>query len=116
MNVGDFFSPGNLKASDLRGRRAKVIITNVRIEKFPDGNKPVLHFKDKVKGLVLNMTNARTISNVYGPEMDTWPGKSIILYTTMVEYQGQQTEGIRIEIPHDLSPAVASSGLGDDVR
>jgi hypothetical protein len=112
MKVDDFFPPRYLKPSDLLGRRVKVIIADVRIQKFPDGNKPALYFKGKVMGLMLNMTNARTISGAYGPEMETWLDKPIVLYSTMVEYQGQQIETIRVEIPHE-TPKV--SGLGDDV-
>jgi hypothetical protein len=114
MKVDDFFPPRYLKASDLQGRRVKVIIEKITTQMFPDANKPkpVLYFKGKVKGLPLNMTNAHTISGAYGPEMETWLDKPIVLYPTMVEYQGQQIETIRIEIPHE-TPKV--SGLGDDV-
>ena len=48
-----------------------------------------MYFEGKPKGLVLNKTNANTISDAYGDETEHWEGKEIVLYEAEVEqYQG----------------------------
>jgi hypothetical protein len=44
--------------------------------------------------------------------METWLDKPIVLYPTVGEYQGQQIETIRVEIPRETPKG---SSLGDDV-
>jgi hypothetical protein len=64
-----------------------------------DDTKPVAYFEGKDKGLVLNKTNSNTISAAYGDETDDWVGAEIVLYETMVEFQGQRKPGIRCLVP-----------------
>lgn len=107
-----------LKASDLGGREVKVIMANVEREKIGDDTKPVLYFKGKEKGVVLNKTNANVVSDFYGDDTEDWFDQPVILYTVTTEFQGKATPGLRIRIPtaRDNKPAKRdpiSSGLSD---
>ena len=62
-------------------------------------NKPVVFFQNKKKGVVLNVTNANAIAQYYGDDMDHWAGKTIVLFTMMVSFQGRMQPGIRVRIP-----------------
>lgn len=99
MHVDNAFPSKYLRASDLQGKPANVIIDRYAFEDIGGDRKLVLYFRGKEKGLATNKTNAMTISQVYGPEMDDWQGGELQLYSAMVDYQGKQTEAIRVRIP-----------------
>lgn len=62
--------------------------------------------------LLLNKTNAKTISGLYGKRPSEWVGKLITLYPTQVEVGGEVKDGIRIENtpPPEAEPAKAGNG------
>lgn len=99
MNINGAYPSTYIKASDLQSRTVRVQISVINIEEVGDGQKPVIYFTGKEKGLVLNKTNANTISTVLGTETDAWIGKTIELYPTMVDFQGRQVEAIRVRMP-----------------
>ena len=107
INVDNFFqsSTNALKASDLpAGKQAKVVIENCEAVTFKgddqkEQQKIRLSFVGKEKGLILNKTNAMTISHVYGPDTDGWKGKEIFLYSTKVDFGGQMVPAIRVDVP-----------------
>lgn len=99
-NINDAFPSNYLKASDLKG--AQPVVTIDRVEFEPVGRqkemKPILYLTGKEKGIVLNKTNATTITNLTGsPDTDDWAGFQIKLYATHVEFGGEQVEAIRVK-------------------
>jgi hypothetical protein len=98
VNVNDAFPSKYLKASDLKGSKVKVTIARVEMEEIGDGRKPVLYFQGKEKGMVLNKTNAMTVSASYGPDTDTWSGKPIHLYSAKVNFNNQMVDSLRVEV------------------
>lgn len=99
MKMSEEFPSKYLKAADLGGREVKVIMANVEREKIGDDNKPVLYFKGKEKGVVLNKTNAGTISDAYGDDTEDWFDQPIILFSVMVDFQGKVAPAIRCRVP-----------------
>jgi|SRR6202030_3743486 hypothetical protein len=99
MRISSAFPSPYLKAADLQGRRVPVKISRVEMQEFSDEVKPVVYFEGKSKGLVLNKTNANTVSAAYGDETEDWEGKETVLYETEVEYQGRRMPGIRCLVP-----------------
>ena len=107
MRTSDAFPSKFLSASDLKGRSAVVTIDRYEMDTMRDGRqKPVLYFKGKVKGLVLNKTNANNIGKSdqtfqcgLGEEMDNWLGQQIELFPALVDFQGDTVEGIRVRKP-----------------
>jgi hypothetical protein len=60
----------------------------------------VLYFVGKSKGVVLNKTNARKVTELAGTdETDDWAGVQVVLFAAMVEFQGDTVESIRIKAP-----------------
>lgn len=101
MNVNEMFPSNYLKASDIKN---EPIVTISKIErqkmKNNDGEeevKPVIFFQEYEKGVVLNRTNANTISAMYGDELDDWIGKRIQLHTPDVEGFGRTAPAIRVK-------------------
>ena len=107
MKMSEEFPSKFLKAADLQGREVKVIMQNVEREKIGDDNKPVLYFKGKEKGVVLNKTNAGTISDAYGDDSEDWFDQPLILFSVMVDFQGKVGPAIRCRVPtaKDNKPA-----------
>jgi len=104
--VGDAFPSNYLKASDLGGKNVTVVVDHVAMEAVGRDKevKPVIYFQGKDKGLVCNKTNANKITSIAGTdEMDDWPGTKVVLFATMVEFGGEEVEGIRVRKP---GPAV----------
>jgi hypothetical protein len=62
-----------------------------------DDKVPVVNFEN-APPMVLNITNARTISSLYGERYADWKGQSIQLYVTMVRGYGtaEKVQGLRI--------------------
>jgi len=123
MKMSEEFPSKYLKATDLKGREIKLTMAHVQSEEVGMKNgqpdfKPVLYFKGKDKGVVLNKTNANTLSDFYGDDTDDWLDQPIILFSVMTEYNGKSTPGLRVRIPtaKDNKPArrdPISSGLDD---
>ena len=95
----------NLKAEDLQGHEVKVSIESNEVAEFDNGNRLVLKFKGKEKGLVLNKTNAMKIADAYGDDPDNWAGKEIIIYPDKTDYQGKMVDCLRVRIPASLEDA-----------
>jgi hypothetical protein len=105
MKVSQVFSGEYLKAADLQGHEPTVVIEKVELKEFDDGNKFLITFAGKKKGLVANKTNASRIAMLYGDDTDAWLGKEIILYTDIVDFQGKPTEAIRVRGPQKAAVA-----------
>ena len=91
MDMNTVFPSKFLRASDLQDRAVNVTIDRVEMGDIADDTvKPVVYFVGKEKGLVLNKTNTKTISNLYGGESDDWAGKSITIYPTETDFQGER--------------------------
>lgn len=99
MRMSEEFPSKYLKASDLQGREVKVVMSNVEREKIGDDTKPVLYFKGKEKGIVLNKTNAGTIVDAYGDDTQDWYDQELILFSVMVDFQGKVGPAIRVRVP-----------------
>ena len=75
-----------IRGADLAGK--DVTVTVKRIEKGAElvkaggeiERKPVMHFAETEKMLVLNKTNMRTIAGLYGKPVADWLGKKIVLF------------------------------------
>lgn len=100
MNIDQAFPSNYLKASDLGTSQPIVTIERVEIE--PVGRdremKPVIYFKGKEKGFVLNKTNSNTIAALTGSrDTDDWSGCQIRVYATTTEFGGETVECIRVK-------------------
>src|SRR5678816_1403114 len=99
-NINDSFPSNYLKASDLAGRA--VVVTIDRVEFEPVGRdkevKAVVYFVGKTKGVVLNKTNARKITEITGSALtEEWVGSAITIYPTETEFAGETVECIRVK-------------------
>src|SRR3972149_2041256 len=99
MNINDAFA-SYLKSADLMGKPIRVTISSVMIENVgteqkPE-QKPVVYFQGRAKGMVLNKTNANTITEMFSGETDDWTGQIIELYVTKVDFGGKPVDAIRV--------------------
>jgi hypothetical protein len=113
MKRDDLFPSKYLRASDLAGKPAAVVIATTTSEDLKDMSgktvsKLVVTFKDRKKALVMNRTNYDAVADLHGEETDNWPGKSIELYPTKTSMGGKTMDCIRIR-------GVAAQSLNDDI-
>lgn len=99
-NINDSFPSNYLKASDLAGRA--VVVTIARVDFEPVGRdkemKAVVYFVGKHKGVVLNKTNARKITEIAGSALtEDWEGTAVAIYPTETEFAGETVECIRVK-------------------
>lgn len=98
MKSTDIFPSKYLRAADLNGHEPVVTIDRVAMETLGDDRKPVVYFKGKDKGVVLNKTNFNAIEDISGEEdTDNWGGTKVKLVVVKVEFQGKRVPAIRIE-------------------
>jgi hypothetical protein len=86
---------------DLQGRDVVVEIASVKAgELVSQGNKkskkPILHFKGREKGMVVNKTNAHVIAAMYGNDTDKWVGQRITIFPTTTTFGRTELECIRV--------------------
>ena len=107
MDINAAFPSEYLKAADLQGREVEVKMSFVDMQEVDNEMKPILRFQGKDRGLVLNKTNANTITDLYGDETEAWEGKPIILFPTTTDFQGRSVKCIRVKgiRQADIDPA-----------
>lgn len=99
MEIGAAFPSKYLKAADFEEQKL-LTMADVKMEPIAnDEHKPVLFFREVQKGMVLNKTNARTISKLYGGNTEAWAGKQIVAFSAMVDFRGDMVEAIRLRAP-----------------
>lgn len=102
-DINDAFPSKYLKATDLGDDNVTVTIDRVDFEDIQTETgqkerKPILYFRGKQKGLVLNKTNASKISDLLASsDTDAWGGGKITLYATETTFQGRTMPCIRIK-------------------
>ena len=95
-----------LSASDLDGEPMRVTISGLEPAQMRDGTtKYVLSFDGQKKGLILNVTNGKTLAKGFGKDSGLWLGKEVELYAIDTEYSGEPCKGLRLRKP-DMIPAM----------
>ena len=89
-------------------------MSRVETETIGDDEFGPVHFQGKEKGLVLNKTNANSISAVYGDDTEDWRGGEIVLFETMVDFQGKTMAAIRCR-PLARKPEPERAELDDEI-
>lgn len=121
MDFELLFPSEYLKAVDLRGQEVVAVIEKVYVDELrgTEGQrkkKLLIRFKGKDKKLVCNITNARAIAEVWGREVDDWPGKPIILRAQRVEGFGKMVDAIRVKPERPQQRAAKQNGNGQPQR
>lgn len=115
MKSTDIFPSKYLRAADLNGQEPIVTIDRVDMETLGDERKPVVYFRNKDKGLVLNKTNFNAIEEISGKDdTDLWSGTKVKLFTAKVEFQGKRVPAIRIDAP-SAAPVKRTETVVDDI-
>jgi len=91
-------------AEELDSKEVILTITGIDKEEVYSPTKrekeqrPALKFKETPKMVILNATNARSITTILGtPQVEQWVGKRICLYPVAIQAFGQNVEAIRIK-------------------
>ncbi len=97
-HINSWFPSNYVAAADLQGRDVTVTIAAIKLEKVgtDQEERPVLYFQGMTKGMVMNRTNGKRISKLYGPETNEWVGKPIILYESETDFGGETVPCIRV--------------------
>jgi hypothetical protein len=84
----------------------------------------VLYFREKTKGVVLNVTKIKLLEGAYGDDTDQWVGKKVKLSHDPTVMMGtQQVGGIKLMVPSNLpktpvkepEPAAAGDDFNDEI-
>jgi hypothetical protein len=104
MHTDTLYPSKWMKASDLDSKARVVTIDKVRVEEVGTDRerRPVCSFVGNDKQLILNKTNCRAISDLYGPETDAWHGKKIVIFPTTTQYGDKEMAAIRVRAPKDF--------------
>jgi hypothetical protein len=117
MPKADHFFPHKyLKAPDIK-KPTELTVRQVIEEEMKDGKKPVMHFEELSKGLVLNQTNFSMMVQITKCEnSDDWVGARILLDVELVAFKGNVTPGLRLHpIGKKKAAAETKTGLDDDL-
>jgi hypothetical protein len=100
MKISEIFQSKYLKAGDLPEEGSQsVTIEKIGLEEIGKDKetKIVLYFEELSQSMICNKTNARTIARLFASEdLDDWVGKTIRLYRTEVDFQGDMVDAIRV--------------------
>lgn len=60
----------------------------------------VLYFREREKGMVLNITTIRVLEQAYGGDTDHWIGNKVMVYVDPnVSFGGKVVGGLRLRMP-----------------
>ena len=127
------FDHNYLRWFDLQDSPALVKIVKVepKVElTLPGGvksRKPVIHLiqlqgkiepieGDRIKPLVLNVTNSNAIAEIHGPAWRGWFEKDIVLERTQRQLRGKMVDAIGIRARKDSKDAVSDKKAGAEGR
>lgn len=114
---GELLFPSEyLAAVEFKGRDVTLTITRVEIAELQLARggkeaKPVLHFGETRKKVVLNKTNAGSIAVMYGAEAQDWVGKRVTFFPTKTQCGRETVDCIRVRErvpPPKAAPAQAN--------
>jgi len=115
MDINSVFPSKYLKAADLKGHEVLVTIDHVKIEDVGDGEKPVLYFQGKERGVVLNKTNAKAIAALFSDETDSWIGMRVIFKPDLDRFQGDLVKCVRVAGSPDAKKKERNEPVFDDL-
>lgn len=97
MRVSELFPSRFIKYENLP-EPIKRKIERIAVERvgLSHETRPVLHFVDEDRTLLLNKSNANTLRRAYGDETSNWVGREVELVPDEVEYRGTVTFTVRV--------------------
>jgi hypothetical protein len=102
VKVYDLYPSRFLRAADIAraGGEVDVVIDHVVVEEIgPDRDeKPVMYFRGRRQGLVLNKTNAARLAGSLGEEVDDWGGQRITLAVEQVPFGREIVDSVRVRV------------------
>ena len=110
MNINELKQSKYIKGTDVPKPALLTVklvdVANVAREGEKADNKPVMHFREMDKPMVLNSTNLKRAAKAFGSdETDDWVGKKIVLYFDPdVEFGGEIVGGLRLRAPKGQQP------------
>lgn len=120
MKTSDMIQSKYLKKEDF-DTPAVLTIKDCSLEEVGKGEERwVLFFKERAKGVVLNVTKIRLLEKTYGQDTDEWIGKRVKLYHDPdVTFGTQIVGGIGMKVPKadeikKPAPATATNDEFDD--
>ncbi len=120
VDVRSFFEKAYLGAWDIpEGKDVVLTIDHCEGSKIKgtsgeEKSAPVLFFSNTKgrKGLVLNVTNAKTLIKLYGRHIEGWAGKRIALYAARTMAFGEEVDCLRIRPVEPAEPKRAVEPMG----
>lgn len=109
----DLLNPSRyLKSGELAPEGTTFTITRVVLEDLEreDGSverKGIIFFSEIDKGWVMNVTNAKCLTAMWGQETDRWIKHRVTLVPEVVRVGAEQTTGIRVRGSPDLQQPVS---------
>lgn len=104
MFPSDYVSAVEFKGRDVTLTIKSVTVENLKLRGGTSERKPVVHFAETKKRLVLNKTNADSIAQEHGTDADKWLGKKITLYPTKTQCGRDMVDCIRVREPKGRRP------------
>lgn len=101
-------------------------IKDCRLEQVGKDDAPeerwVLFFRERDKGMVLNVTTIRVLEQAYGGDTDHWVGNKVMVYVDPnVSFGGKVVGGLRLRTPKKqavkpvAAPVTAPNDFDDDI-
>ena len=103
MLFNEMFPSPWLKADDI-GDGLNLTIKQISTEQVGKEKevKPVIHWQEDYKSMILNKTNGKSIASMYGDDSADWIGKTIDLYQTAVEVASETYQVVRVKPPQEI--------------
>lgn len=81
-------------------------IKTVSLEEVAQGeSKWVVFFRERDKGMVLNLTSIKVLEQAFGDDTDHWIGNKVMIYVDPnVSFQGRVVGGLRLRPPKKSKP------------
>ena len=112
MDPKEFLFAHDLDGRDVTVTIEKVVGGKLKGENGKESKKPVAHIKGTPKKLALNVTNCKTIEQLFGTgDADKWRDLRVTLFPTTTDFGGKTVDCIRIRPSH---PKPSDGKRGDE--
>lgn len=106
------FQPGEEKTVTIKEVKREVITNQQGKEECT-----VAYFEEAVKPLILNTTNCKTISKVWGtPYVEDWTGRKIILKVKKVSAFGDMVDAVRVANERPMDEVIICESCGKPIQ
>lgn len=102
-----------LRAADFSKTPKTLTIKRYEVKNLNGTDKLVIHFNELKGSLVLNQTNAVTLGNEFGDELNDWLSKPVTMWAEQIQFRDKLVDSIKVKPAKKPAPKPVEKADGN---